>query len=241
VDNGAEYTITLPCHGHTYGLKQGMNPGAPSLRQISAVRGRPWIPILCSVLWLGTTVAAMAMLWLYENVPGPSLAVPATWPEASAIPREAGMATLVMFAHPRCPCTRASIGELANVIEQSGGRVRAHVVFYRPAGSAESWLKTDLWRSAAAIPGVEVRSDEENAEAGLFGAATSGFVVLYDAEGRLEYSGGITGERGHSGDNLGEDAVIEGIKGQKSPVDKMPVLGCSLYGGKSACLARSEK
>ena len=36
-----------------------------------------------------------------------------------------------------------------------------------------------------------------------FGAETSGQTLLYDRDGRLLFSGGTTGSRGHDGDNAG--------------------------------------
>jgi hypothetical protein len=138
------------------------------------------------------------------------------------------MATLVMFAHPQCPCTRAGLGELQKIVERCGGRVRAHVIFYKPQGASDAWEHSDLWKSAAALPGVEVQCDEHGTEASLFGASTSGFVVLYDEQGQLCYNGGITSERGHSGDNEGESAIIAILNGQPPRLTAMPVFGCSL-------------
>ena len=201
---------------------------------------RAWAPIACSALWLGATAGGMAVLWKYENVPGPRMAVPAEWPAASRLPREAGLATLVMFAHPRCPCTRAGVGELARVMAQCQGRVRATVLFYKPRGYPDGWARTDLWRAAAAIPGVNVRCDEEGAEAARFGATTSGFVLVYDGSGKLGYQGGITAERGHAGDNDGEGAVIAILDGRAPRIAAMPVLGCLIEDAPSRCQAKEE-
>ena len=84
-----------------------------------------------------------------------------------------------MAAHPHCPCTRASIESLARIMTRCRGLVTAHVAFCKPAGFPGDWEQTDLWRSAAAIPDVEVFCDEEGREARRFGAATSGCVLLF--------------------------------------------------------------
>ena len=57
------------------------------------------------------------------------------------------------------------------------------------------------------FPGVSVSSDQEGFEAKNFQSTTSGYVLLYDANGRLLFQGGITGSRGHSGENSGRDAI----------------------------------
>ena len=202
------------------------------------MRSRAWILALFSAVWLLSAAAGLAVLWEVENAPGERLAVPASWPVDSQIKRTPGIATLVMFAHPKCPCTRASVEELARAMAQCEGRVRVHVMFYAPAGEPASWTQTDLWRSAAAIPGVETDRDHEGEEAARFGATTSGFVVLYDAAGQLGFSGGITAERGHAGDNDGEEAVIALANGKQPGRQTMPTLGCSIFGPDANFLAK---
>jgi hypothetical protein len=133
-----------------------------------------------------------------------------------------------MFAHPRCPCTRASLGELNRLLAQSNGRISAHVLFFRPSGYPSDWAHTELWRTAAAIPGVTVQEDTNDAVARRFGAETSGYVLLYDPSGQLLFRGGITGSRGHAGDNIGENAIISLAMGKTGGVTQTPVYGCSL-------------
>jgi hypothetical protein len=112
---------------------------------------------------------------------------------------------------------------------QCQGLVNANVLFIQPEGFNDEWAQTDLWQSAATIPGVTVRQDSGGIEARRFHAETSGQVLLYDAAGRLLFSGGITGSRGHSGDNAGRSTIvsllIEGIAERNQTL----VLGCSLF------------
>ena len=91
---------------------------------------------------------------------------------------------------------------------QVQGRVRAQVLFVKPNNFPKEWEKTDLWSSAAMIPGVETMVDSEGVEAHRFGSQTSGQVMLYGADGRLLFSGGITVARGHVGDNAGRNAIV---------------------------------
>lgn len=44
-----------------------------------------------------------------------------------------------------------------------------------------------------------------------FGAYTSGQVMLYDTDRRLAFNGGITGSRGHEGNNKGRQAITDWI------------------------------
>src|SRR5262249_44484237 len=60
------------------------------------------------LMWLVATASGMSLVWDYEYSPGDPAVAPARWPEASLLERTPGRATLVMMAHPHCPCTRAS-------------------------------------------------------------------------------------------------------------------------------------
>ena len=180
--------------------------------------------------WLLVVVTAMALLANYSNSPGNAAVAPAHWPVGSQISPNASRPTLVMFAHPRCPCTRATLGELELLMTRCQGRVSAHVFFFKPSGTADDWAATDLWRTASAIPGVTVHCDDAGNEAARFHAQTSGNTLLYDRRGRLMFEGGITISRGHSGDNPGRSALAGLLNEEISNEVKTPVFGCSLFG-----------
>jgi len=179
-------------------------------------------------LWLFVVLGGSVLLWRYKSTPGPAGFAPAEWPTASRVERSPTLPTMIMFAHPHCPCSRASVGELAVVMSRASGGLVSHVLFNRPSSETEDWTDTDLWRSASAIPGVKVSVDVDGEEAHRFGASTSGHAVLYDARGRLVFAGGITNARGHAGDSEGRRAVLafllQGARGRS----QAPVFGCSL-------------
>ena len=197
--------------------------------------GRRLIWSALGLSWLIAVGAGTGLLWSYSLTAGVSAAAPEEWPAGSRIERGANRATLLMFAHPQCPCTRASIGELASVIARCQGRVEAYVVFLKPAGFGDEWVESDLWGSAASIPGVRVIADTDGIEARRFSAATSGQTVLYDEDGRLLFSGGITGARGHAGDNPGRSTVVSLLTAGGAEQARSPVFGCSLVDSPSQC------
>jgi hypothetical protein len=184
--------------------------------------------------------AGTGFLWSYERTPGAAAAALRQWPADSPVRRDADRATLVMLAHPHCPCTRASLGELARLMAQARGHVTAYVLFVKPSGFPDGWEQTDLLASAAAIPGVTVVRDDEGVEAGRFRAATSGQTMLYDAEGRLLFSGGITGGRGHEGDNAGRAAVVSLLDAGGAGRSETPVFGCPLFAREGECPTGKE-
>ena len=140
-----------------------------------------------------------------------------------------------MMAHPKCPCTRATVGELALLMAHTQGRVTAHVLLIKPRGAPDNWEKTDLWYSAARIPGVHVLTDTDGIEAGRFHATTSSQTMLYDKDARLLFSGGITASRGHSGDNTGRSAIVLLLMQGESEQTETLVFGCPLFDPSDEC------
>jgi hypothetical protein len=168
------------------------------------------------------------MLVMYANSAGPALQVPPQWPLDTKIRLSERGATLILFAHPRCPCTRASLGELEKIVARCQGSVTPWVVFFKPAGSDESWDQTDLRKTAAAIPGVHVVSDLDGVEARCFNAITSGQTLLYNDQGELLFTGGITSARGHAGDNAGASAIESHLTDTVPTLGQTPVFGCPI-------------
>lgn len=180
------------------------------------------------VVWLLTVTAGMAMLMNYQAASGSPGVTPARWPGGRELSLDQARPTLVLFAHPKCPCTRAAIEQLNRILAKHQNRVSANVVFLEATGDDGDWAGTGLWRSVSAIPGIKVQQDDGGKLAERFGAETSGFVVLYHPKGHVLFSGGITAGRGHAGDNAGADALAALLAGEKSLVTETAVYGCAL-------------
>jgi hypothetical protein len=188
-----------------------------------------FIIVVFASAWLLALATGFSLLLRYENSPGRIGNVPGAWPAASRIHLADDRLTLVMLAHPRCPCTRASIGELARLTAQVQNKVSAYVLFVTPSGSGPDWQDSALRQSAAEIPGVTVLSDTDGVEAQLFGAETSGHTLVFNTTGQLLFSGGITESRGHAGDNAGENAILTLVKNNPVERNRTFVFGCSLF------------
>jgi hypothetical protein len=182
---------------------------------------------LFAIIWVAAVAFGLRSLFQYENTPGPVGALFQEWPNTQ-IERASDRPTLVMLAHPRCPCTVASVGELAQIMARLQGKVAAYVLLAKPNESGPAWEDTNLQRSAEAIPGVKVISDPDGVEARRFGAETSGHTLLFGAGGHLLFSGGITASRGHAGDNAGESAIVALVNHQIPARTRTLVFGCSL-------------
>ena len=140
---------------------------------------------LLVVLWVGLALAGLLRLAAFDTAPGPHGPLDAQWPPGAALrldPRAEGP-TLLLFLHGKCPCSQASLSELAEVLARSRVPLRVHVYVYRPATKAEHWTETALWKQARALPGINLHWDDDGDEARRFGALTSGEVLLWAVTG----------------------------------------------------------
>lgn len=187
-----------------------------------------WV-LFSIVCWVLGVAVGLAALLRYSNTPGVSASPPAEWPANEPVARSYQGSNLLLFVHPQCPCSSASLDELAHIIACCRNAVTTTVFFSTPPQSPAGFEHGDLWKTAAAIPAVRVLVDQKAAAARRFGARTSGQTLLYDSQGRLLFNGGITAFRGHSGDNDGRDAIVAWLGGANPARRTTPVFGCALF------------
>jgi len=208
----------------------------PDFRSHPIVRRLPLA--LGLTAWAGLVLGGLIVLLNYQSRAGAAAEAPAAWPVRSTLARDPHAATIVLFAHPHCPCTRATLDELARSLGGASTPVNTWIVFVVPPGEDASWAQTNLLKLASAVPHAHVTFDLDAVEARRFGAHTSGQVLYYDPAGRLCFAGGITPGRGHEGDNAGGDAIAA-LAGSPRPgpstaaspataTSTTPVFGCNL-------------
>lgn len=180
---------------------------------------------ILTAAWLTAGAAGSWFLWSYADAPGGDAGA-AEWPREAGLSLDRVRPTVVLFVHPRCACTRASLNELARVLSARSGRASLRALFYRPIRAGAGWERGELWDDAARL-GFEPRSDPGGRTAASFGARTSGFVAIYAPSGRALYRGGVTLARGHEGDNMGAAAVADALDG-RAGTKEGPVFGCLL-------------
>ncbi|HXD88069.1 MAG TPA: hypothetical protein VN641_16395 [Urbifossiella sp.] len=172
-------------------------------------------------IWLASTAIGFGIWQEYEATPGAA-------PSAASQPLPASdRPHVVVYLHPRCPCSRATLDELAIVLEERRD-ADVEIVFVRPPDMEAGWERGELWDRAAALPGARVRVDAHGDEAKAAGAATSGTVIYSNEAGRVLFQGGITRGRGAHGDNAGRTALESRLCGRSAGIDKTPIYGCPL-------------
>jgi hypothetical protein len=194
----------------------------------SAALGGRATTVLAVVLWSLAIAAGTVYGFWYETTPAATDAVPHRWPTDTTCVLSADRPTLLMFVHPRCPCSRASLNELAVLMTRCRGRADVQVLYFKPRSASEDWARTDLWESAARIRGVVPRVDVDGAEHRRFLARVSGEVFLFLPNGELAFHGGITAGRGHAGDNEGRIALESFLLHRRVSAGRTPVFGCEL-------------
>lgn len=197
---------------------------------VSAERTSWLMRNLVLVVWLAALVGGSAAVLLYKGRAGEAAHAPARWPTDSTMSMARGpdAATVVLFAHPKCACTRASLEELATLLQRTTSHPRVYVSFAVPEGRDRTWADGESLRRAAGMSGVLALVDLGGAEARKFGAVTSGQVMVYDGTGALRYAGGITASRGHVGENMGRAAALQALSAAAPAPDGRPVFGCPM-------------
>jgi hypothetical protein len=185
-------------------------------------------PVACAV-WLTVLVSGFGSLISYQMRAGAPAVAPGAWPDVPGLALDRTRCNLVMFAHPKCPCTDASLEELKVLLARSRGKINPSVCFFDPEGVPADWAQTSLVRAARNVPGLNVIIDKNGAIAAKFGALTSGQVLMFDGSGRRVFAGGITGSRGHAGDNRGLALALALANGGTTGSSQTPVFGCALH------------
>jgi hypothetical protein len=181
------------------------------------------------VLWIGTILTCLAGMARYESTPGAAGTTPVRWPDDVEFRPTAGHGRMLLFAHPQCPCTRSSLAELERLLDRRPNRPQATIVFVQPETTSSPWSETSTWKRARAMNGVEIICDVGGRLSRRFGAATSGHVLLYDENGALQYSGGVTSVRGQEGPCLGTKTLSALLQGDRPGPATGPVYGCPLH------------
>jgi hypothetical protein len=183
------------------------------------------------MIWIATvTVGAVAML-RHEFDGQAEVHAPAAWPSELGVFNPAGRAlSLVMVAHPDCPCTRASIAQLERLLAQSAGQTQAIVFVYQMPGVSRDELQNeDFWKRLEQIANLRPIADPAGAIAERLGADVSGSAAAYDREGKLRFQGGLTASRGHEGPSFALEHLRALALGQRTPsagVASTPAFGC---------------
>lgn len=178
---------------------------------------------IVAVVWAAAITGGMTLLARHQFAPGEPARAISSLPDLRRTSR-----VLLVFLHPQCPCSRATLHELSIALERSSRPIETDIYFVRPHNEPISWIRGDLWEKAKRVAGARIIVDDDGRAASRWGARTSGELVLYDATvKRILFEGGITDGRGNEGPNPGRDALSAWLAGHRGAAST-PVFGCAL-------------
>lgn len=179
-------------------------------------------------MWLLVISAGMGWWMLYDRTPGAAAAAGNAWPGDSSLVLNDQAGTAIVFVHPHCPCTRATLEKLDSALASCTHKPNLYV-FVSPVDlDAKKTEAGDNYRRAAAISGAICIVDSDRTAQAHFGAATSGQVIYFDARGNLKFAGGLTAERGGVAPGGAERQFAAALRGEAQSPVKTPVFGCPL-------------
>ena len=185
-------------------------------------------------IWCTSIAIGFAFLFAHDSKPGLQFASPSLWPSDVEFDRPMDVSTLLIFVHPQCPCTFASLAELERVVGQSGSSLETIVILNAPAEKLEEWMQTAVANRAKGISGAKIVVDGDGKLSAKFRVTVSGQCLLYSPNGQLLFQGGLTASRGHEGESLGQSILIHMIAHPEpdalsnQQVREVPVYGCEL-------------
>jgi hypothetical protein len=175
------------------------------------------------------TLAGFYVLLRFDGTPAQQHYAPSRWPASAGIAFPSGKPALLVFLHPMCPCSRATLDELNGVLARvpKAALPEIHLLFVRSIRNPD-WNGGDLWERARGIPNAFRHSDEGGRIAVRFGARTSGATLLYGVNKNLLFQGGITASRGHEGDNVGAERLQAALETGRRAANLTQLFGCAL-------------
>jgi hypothetical protein len=200
-----------------------IKPIKPKGQELGAV-SRGWIVV---VLW--SVLATAGMFAVARS--GRAVSRPETpvdhWPDASPVPRNPGRATVLVAIHPRCPCTPATLIAVHELIRREPGRFDVVCLATHPIDAGDAWVHASNVEMAREIPGAVVVMDPEGDLAAAHGLRASGQVILYAADGKVVFDGGLTPGRGMVASG---EVVARLLDPTRSSLDRADAFGCPLVG-----------
>ncbi len=135
--------------------------------------------------------------------------------------------TVILFYHPHCPCTKATVNNFKTISENIEARVHLLALAYRPKDSNETWIETEITKQLREL-GFEIATDTDGTFCRQFDVYTSGHILVYESNERLVFNGGITTSRGHEGSNYALADFLKSIDGSRDANSVWPVFGCPI-------------
>ena len=186
---------------------------------------RRWLVVLIGA-WCVVVAGGFVVLTNYGYAAAPVTPAPHT---LASIDKSVDVWTLRVFAHPHCPCTRATIHEIDRAMTTLRDELQVQVVVYIPDGEQESWADGSTVSAVRRIPNTTIMFDRGGRITRDHGVVASGHTTLVSPDSAVVFSGGVTASRGHEGASVGTRAIRNWVQAGDGAASA-PVFGCAILG-----------
>ena len=206
----------------------------------STSSSRAAVPLLLALGGVASAVlVAREIAWSVTAGPGDGVA---GWPPSSRLPLPDSAPWALVFLHPQCSCSAATLEAVARLVGLCEDRIDWTLVVRAdsedPGFAARGGLTRRISRLVEGLHNVDRFVDENGREAGRFGVGTSGHTFLF-AAGTYELiaQGGLTPTRGHFGETSMWGAICRSAGVSRSEAERRaaldgtldsPVFGCEI-------------
>ncbi len=149
------------------------------------------------------------------------------WPNTVA-EHESRNATVAIFYHPHCPCTRATIRCFERLAASIDSKPRIIAYAFCPPTETDVWINSDTTQKLQSLSDTMVIVDRSGEVCRKFGVMASGHVLAFDTNGDLIFSGGLTASRGHESYSKSGAAFVAALNGSPQTPISWPVFGCTI-------------
>ncbi|MFN8827275.1 MAG: hypothetical protein ACK501_20085 [Planctomycetota bacterium] len=184
--------------------------------------------------WATLVAAGQAVLLEHSTAAGDPGHPPAVLPRelAEALRWDPMQPLLLLAAHPQCPCLPATLAELQRTLDGAAPPT-LRVLVHTPSSPPPAWDSGADAELRRRLPAGVAIDDRDGALATKLGLRTSGHVLLFAADGRLRFTGGVTAGRGHEGDNRAGRTLAAMLGDAGKPQASTAVFGCPLQADSS--------
>jgi len=196
----------------------------------STTPAAPLGPILITAAGLLVILGGLWSLTNYSYRPGPVLAPIDSVPEWDP-PRHLAddRQILLLFYHPHCQCTVATVTELINLLAVQPHPLPITAYAFLPSNQSATWIETETTDRLRRLPGAEIHLDRDGQQARSSGVSTSGHLLLITPQGQVVFSGGLTRARGLIGPATPQAHLAALIGQDTAEPSHWPTFGCPLF------------
>ncbi len=181
------------------------------------------------LLLMFVSMTGFALLTDYSTRPGPEsdVLLRISSDELPGIQSTDGDSpTIILFYHPKCPCTFATIRCLERLSTNFRTQPQIHAFAYRPQDESDTWIDSRSTRVLRNLEDIRIHPDIDGERFRRFGVRVSGHILIYDKNCDLTFSGGITPFRSHEGDCRASQQFVRCANDEIDECTRWPVFGC---------------